>query len=73
MADIQEHVDISEILTEVHNILDHTDELLGSDDIRQSLAGINQLVNDENTQPIPHDPTVAAVAASQYFLRARQA
>ena len=52
IADIQESVDIKEIARDVDSILDGIDELVHSTDIRESLAGINQVINDEDTQAL---------------------
>ena len=50
MADIQSGIDISEIGERVESILEGIDELAHSGDLRASLAGLNELINDESLQ-----------------------
>jgi paraquat-inducible protein B len=51
-ADIRENVDITDLSKRLSDGLRALDELVRSEDLRQSLAGINRLVNDEDTQQL---------------------
>jgi paraquat-inducible protein B len=50
MSDMQAGIDISEIGKRVESILEGLDELAHSDDIRDSLSGLNELLNDKALQ-----------------------
>jgi paraquat-inducible protein B len=50
MSDIQGGIDISEIGDRVESILEGLDDLAHSGDLRDSLAGLNALLNDESMQ-----------------------
>ena len=52
LTDLQENVDIPALATQLSSVLTGLDELVHSQDVRESLAGINTLVNDRNTQDI---------------------
>ena len=52
LADIQESVDIGEIAKQLSSILTGVDELANSPDIRESLAGLNRIINDADTQAL---------------------
>ena len=50
MSDVQSDLDIGEISTRLVSALQGLDELAHSSDLRDSLAGLNALLNDEATQ-----------------------
>lgn len=50
ISDLQGGIDIGEIGERVESILEGIDELAHSDDLRDSLAALNELLNDDATQ-----------------------
>ena len=52
MADIQANVDVQDMAKDIGSILKGIDELANSPDIRESLAGLNRIINDRNTQEL---------------------
>jgi paraquat-inducible protein B len=52
IADIHQSVDIKKLAKSVENILAGLEELSNSEDLRESLAGINRIVNDSETQEL---------------------
>lgn len=50
MSDLQGGIDIGDIGKRVESILEGIDELANSDDLRDSLTGLNELLNDESMQ-----------------------
>jgi paraquat-inducible protein B len=51
-ADVRENVDIGGLSLRLNNALQAIDDLARSEDLHQSLAGINQLINDEDMQQL---------------------
>jgi paraquat-inducible protein B len=51
-ADIRENLDVGGLSRRLNNVLQAIDDLARSEDLHQSLAGINQFVNDQDTQDI---------------------
>jgi paraquat-inducible protein B len=51
-ADVRENVDIGGLSQRLNNVLQALDDLARSEDLHQSLAGINQLINDADTQQL---------------------
>ena len=49
-TDVRENMDIGGLSRRLNNLLQALDDLARSEDLHQSLAGINQLVNDEETK-----------------------
>jgi len=52
IADINENVDIGDMANDLGSILKGVDELANSPDIRESLAGLNRIINDRDTQEL---------------------
>jgi paraquat-inducible protein B len=52
LSDIQQNIDIKKLAKSVGSILTGLDELSNSEDLRESLAGINRIVNDSETQKL---------------------
>lgn len=52
IADLSEQFDAEEFATRIENILRGVDELVNSEDVRGTLAGINTLVNREEMQQL---------------------
>ncbi len=52
ISDVQQNIDIKKLAKSVGSILDGLDELSNSEDLRESLAGINRIVNDSETQEL---------------------
>jgi paraquat-inducible protein B len=50
--DVRENVDIGGLSQRLNNVLQSLDDLARSEDLHQSLAGLNQLINDEDTQQL---------------------
>jgi paraquat-inducible protein B len=51
-ADLQENVDIDGIAAGLNDLLQSLDDLAQSEELHESIAGINRLLNDENTQKL---------------------
>jgi paraquat-inducible protein B len=51
-SDVGEEIDLREISVRLNGILRGVDELVNSQDVRESLAGINTIINDEDTQEL---------------------
>lgn len=51
-ADVRENVDIGGLSQRLNNALQAIDDLARSEDLHQSLAGINHLINDEDIQQL---------------------
>jgi paraquat-inducible protein B len=51
-ADLQENVDIDGIAAGLNDLLRSLDDLAQSEELHESIAGINRLLNDENTQKL---------------------
>ena len=51
-ADLQENVDIDGIAAGLNDLLRSLDDLAQSEELYESIAGINRLLNDENTQKL---------------------
>ncbi len=51
-SDVGEELDLKEISVRLNGILRGVDELVTSQDVRESLAGINTIINDEDTQEL---------------------
>ncbi len=73
-ADVRENVDIGGLSLRLNNVLQALDDLARSRDLHQSLAGINQLVNDADTQQLAgqliatlDELLAASTAASNLF------
>jgi len=58
IADVSEHFDAEEFAVHVQGILKGVDELANSKDIRETLAGVNTIINKEETQELT--PTLDA-------------
>lgn len=58
IADVSKNFDAEEFATRLNSILKGVDELANSTDIRESLAGINTIINKEETQELT--PTLDA-------------
>ncbi len=52
VADLTKSFDADEFAMRIENILSGVDELVNSEDIRDTLAGVNMLVNKEETQQL---------------------
>ncbi|MEZ5557780.1 MAG: MlaD family protein [Pseudomonadales bacterium] len=52
VADIQRNVDFGELSTRLLSVLRGFDELVNSQDVRDTLAGVNRLVNADDTQQL---------------------
>lgn len=50
VTEIQENVDVGEVAALLTSALEGIDELAHSEDLREALAGVNAIVNDEATQ-----------------------
>ena len=73
-TDVRENVDLGGFSKRLNNVLQAIDDLARSEDVRQSLAGINRLVNDEDMQQLAAQLRTtldelrdASVAASNLF------
>ena len=51
-ADVRENVDIGGLSQRLNNVLEALDDLARSEDLHQSLAGINHFINDEDIQQL---------------------
>lgn len=51
-ADLQENVDFDGIAAGLNDLLQSLDDLAESEELHESIAGINRLLNDENTQKL---------------------
>jgi HAMP domain-containing protein len=51
-ADVRENVDLGGLSQRLNNVLDSIDNLVQSDDLHQSLAGMNRLLNDDEIQQL---------------------
>lgn len=78
-ADVRENVDLGGFSKRLNNVLQALDDLARSDDVRQSLAGLNRLVNDEDVQQLGarleltlDELRLASVAASNLFNEASE-
>ncbi len=78
-ADVRENVDIGGLSQRLNNVLQALDELARSEDLHQSLAGINRLINDEDIRQLGGQLKVtldelltASVAASSLFDNANE-
>ncbi len=54
-ADLQENVDFGGIAAGLNDLLQSLDDLAQSKELHESIAGINRLLNDENTQKLAAD------------------
>ena len=52
VADVEQNVNVGELSSRIFSVLEGLDELVHSDDIRRSFAGLNRLVNAEATQQL---------------------
>jgi paraquat-inducible protein B len=68
IADLQANVDIGAMAEDVGSILNGLDELANSPDIRESLAGLNRIINDAETQALP-DSLQAAITEARGALQ----
>jgi paraquat-inducible protein B len=68
LAEIQESVNVGEIAKDLESILGGIDELANSPDIRESLAGLNRIINDRDTQELTGS-LQAAIAEAQGALQ----
>ncbi len=71
---LESDVDIEQLSARINSILEGFDELVNSEDLRASLRGIEQIINDDDTQEIGHtlrvaldNISVAATDASELF------
>jgi len=55
VTEIQENVDIAELARRVNSVLTGIDELVHSKHLRQTLAGVSDIVNQEATQKLTAD------------------
>jgi paraquat-inducible protein B len=55
VTEVQENVDIGELSRNINSVLTGLDELVHSEDLRKTLAGVNRFVNDEETQALARD------------------
>lgn len=55
LADLQENIDFRDLGKRLDSILKGLDELSNSSDVRQSLAGVNALINSDDTQQLTAD------------------
>lgn len=67
-TDIQENVDFGALSHRIEDVLDGIDELVRSEDLRRSLAGISRLINSRETQQL----TESFVAALEDFEQASE-
>ena len=73
-ADVRENVDIGGLSQRLNSVLQALDNLARSEDLHQSLAGFNHLINDEDTQQLAgkieatlDELRLASAAASSLF------
>ena len=78
-TDVQENVDIGGLSQRLNNVLQAVEDLARSEDLHQSLAGINQFINDEDIQQLGGQLTAtldelltASAAASSLFDNANE-
>ena len=55
VRDFSEKIDMDKLLADIQGIGSGLNELANSEDLRASLAGANQLINDAETQNLPED------------------
>lgn len=77
VTEIQENVDVAELSRRVSSVLSGIDEIVNSDDVRESLSGLNTLINDaemqafaDNWQAALAELRVAAAEAATLFRNA---
>jgi len=68
IADLQESVDIGALAEDIGSILKGLDELANSPDVRESLTGLNRIINDAETQALP-DSLQAAISEARGALQ----
>ena len=78
-ADVRENVDIGGLSQRLNNVLQALDELARSEDLHQSLAGINHFINDQDMQQLGgqlkatlDELLTASAAASNLFDNANE-
>ncbi len=67
VSDVQSEIDVGEIARRIESVLKGLDELAHSGDLRESLTGLNSLLNDETMQGLS-ESLVAALADLQVTL-----
>ena len=72
MAQVQEHLDVETAIDNLQSALRGIDELANSQDIRDSLAGLNRIINDDNTQRLTSDLRLALDDARKALQDARK-